>query len=48
MIFLHNVFNSLQDVSVDALAVDLLPEDERGKANGLMFGSKYLGGDLFA
>ena len=46
MIFLHNVFNSLQDVSVDALAVDLLPEDERGKANGLMFGSKYLGGAI--
>jgi PAT family beta-lactamase induction signal transducer AmpG len=44
MIFLHNVFNSMQDVSVDALAVDLLAEDERGRANGLMYGSKYLGG----
>jgi PAT family beta-lactamase induction signal transducer AmpG len=31
---------------VDALAVDLLPEDERGKANGLMYGSKYLGGAI--
>ncbi len=46
MIFVHNVFNSLQDVSVDALAVDLLPEEERGKANGLMYGSKYLGGAI--
>jgi len=46
MVFLHNIFNSLQDVSVDALAVDLLPEAERGKANGLMFGSKYLGGAI--
>ena len=39
----HNVFVSLQDVSVDALAVDLLPEHERGLANGLMYGSAYLG-----
>jgi PAT family beta-lactamase induction signal transducer AmpG len=46
MIFLHTVFNSLQDVSVDALAVDLLPDDERGRANGLMYGSKYIGGAI--
>jgi len=46
MVFAHNVFNSLQDVAVDALAVDLLPEEERGKANGLMYGSKYLGGAI--
>jgi PAT family beta-lactamase induction signal transducer AmpG len=44
MILIHNVFNSLQDVAVDALAVDLLDEKERGRANGLMYGSKYLGG----
>ncbi len=44
MVFTHNIFNSLQDVSVDALAVDLLTESERGKANGLMYGSKYGGG----
>jgi len=46
MIFVHTVFNSLQDVAVDALAVDLLPEDERGRANGLMYGSKYFGGAI--
>lgn len=46
MIFLHTVFNALQDVSVDALAVDLLPEHERGSANGLMYGSKYVGGAI--
>ncbi|HEX5062069.1 MAG TPA: MFS transporter, partial [Kofleriaceae bacterium] len=46
MIFVHTIFNSLQDVSVDALAVDLLPENERGRANGLMYGSKYLGGAM--
>jgi len=43
MVFVHNIFNSLQDVSVDALAVDLLEESERGKANGFMYGSKYIG-----
>ncbi len=43
LVFGHNIFNSLQDVSVDALAVDLLRESERGRVNGLMYGSKYLG-----
>ncbi len=43
LIFTANVFASLQDVSVDALAVDLLPEQERGFANGLMYGGSYLG-----
>ena len=39
----HNIFNSLQDVCVDALAIDLLPAEDRGKASGLMYGAKYLG-----
>ncbi len=43
LVFANNVFVSIQDVSVDALAVDLLPESERGVANGLMYGSSYLG-----
>lgn len=43
MIFVHNIFNSLQDVSVDALAVDLLREEERGRVSGLMYGSKFFG-----
>jgi len=43
IIAIHNVFASLQDVSVDALAVDLLPEKERGKANGFMRAASYLG-----
>lgn len=46
MILLHTVFNALQDVSVDALAVDLLDDDERGRANGLMYGAKYAGGAI--
>lgn len=44
MILVHNIFNSLQDVAVDALAVDLLEEKERGRVNGLMYASKYAGG----
>src|SRR5678815_1028881 len=44
MVLIHTVFNSLQDVSTDALAVELLDEAERGRANGLMYGCKYAGG----
>ena len=43
MILLANVFVSMQDVAVDALAVDLLDEDERATANGMMYGCSYLG-----
>ena len=40
MLFIHNLFSSLQDVSVDALAVDVLQPDEVAKANGFMFAAK--------
>ena len=43
MFFLHNCFASLQDVSTDALAVDILTDAERGRVNGMMWGSKILG-----
>lgn len=43
MILVANIFVSMQDVAVDALAVDLLDEEERGVANGLMYGSSYFG-----
>ena len=42
-LFLLNCFVALQDVSVDALAVDLLKPEERGRVNGLMYGSNYGG-----
>ncbi len=48
VILIHTVFNSMQDVAVDALAVDLLEEHERGRANGLMYASKYAGGVIGA
>ena len=43
MVFLHNCFVSLQDVASDALAVDVLLEDERGSVNGMMWASSYVG-----
>ena len=43
LIILHNCFAATQDVAIDALAVNSLHEDERGLANGLMFGGSYLG-----
>lgn len=41
--FIHNCFASLQDVATDALAVDLLDDSERGRVNGMMWGSKLFG-----
>lgn len=39
----HNIFAALQDVATDALAVDLMSDKERGRANGIMYGAKYGG-----
>ena len=46
LLFVHNLFSSLQDVSVDALAVDVLEPHEVAKANGFMFAAKR-GGIIF-
>lgn len=43
IILVHNLFGAAQDVAIDALAVNTLKEEERGLANGLMFGGAYLG-----
>ncbi|DAC43753.1 MAG TPA: MFS transporter [Candidatus Thalassarchaeaceae archaeon] len=43
LLFVHNLFSSLQDVGVDALAVDVLQPDEVAKANGFMFAAKRAG-----
>jgi PAT family beta-lactamase induction signal transducer AmpG len=40
VLFLHNTCAALQDVAVDALAVDILPADERGRANSIMWAAK--------
>jgi PAT family beta-lactamase induction signal transducer AmpG len=43
VIFLHNAFGATQDVAIDALAVNVLPEHERGVANGFMFAGASIG-----
>lgn len=43
LVLLHNVFVGLQDVAVDALAVDQLEGGDRERASGLMYGSAYVG-----
>ncbi len=46
IVFVHNVFAATQDVAIDSLAVNVLRADERGLANGLMFGGQYIGNAL--
>ena len=43
IILFHNAFGATQDVAIDALAVNVLPEDERGLANGYMFAGASIG-----
>ncbi len=44
MFLVYNIFTSLQDVSTDALAVDILKSHEIEKVNSYMFTSKTVGG----
>jgi len=55
ILFAHNTFAAIQDVATDALAIDVLPMDERGKANSFTWAAKSFGvvvggggGTLFA
>jgi PAT family beta-lactamase induction signal transducer AmpG len=43
VLLVHNSFGAMQDVAIDALAVNTLREDERGIANGLMFAGASIG-----
>ena len=43
ILLVHNTFGAMQDVAIDALAVSVLEEHERGLANGVMFGGASLG-----
>lgn len=43
LVLVHNFFSATQDVAVDALAINTLPEHERATANGFMFGGAYVG-----
>jgi len=41
--FVHSVFASIQDASVDAIAIEVTPEAERGRVNGLMRAGYLMG-----
>ncbi len=43
MAFVANMAVTFQDVGIDSLAVDIMAEDERAKAAGIMFGAQALG-----
>jgi MFS transporter, PAT family, beta-lactamase induction signal transducer AmpG len=43
IILVHNAFGATQDVAIDAMAVNVLPEHERGVANGFMFAGASIG-----
>lgn len=38
-----SVFGIFQDISIDSLAIDVLPVHQQARANGLMWGSKTIG-----
>jgi PAT family beta-lactamase induction signal transducer AmpG len=43
VLLVHNSFGAMQDVAIDALAVNTLQADERGLANGVMFAGAAIG-----
>jgi MFS transporter, PAT family, beta-lactamase induction signal transducer AmpG len=43
LLFAHNLFAAAQDVGTDALAIHILPPEERGSANGFMSAGKFAG-----
>ena len=43
VLLVHNSFGAMQDVAIDALAVNTLRPDERGVANGVMFAGAAIG-----
>ncbi|RYE22119.1 MAG: MFS transporter [Sphingobacteriaceae bacterium] len=43
MFFIHSCFASVQDASVDAMAIFLVPEAERGRVNAFMRGGFLMG-----
>lgn len=43
LLLAHNAFAALQDIAVDAWAVDIVPEEDRGAVQSVMFAGKYIG-----
>jgi PAT family beta-lactamase induction signal transducer AmpG len=44
--FFISFFGAFQDVATDGMAIEVIPEDEQARANGLMWGSKTIGVSL--
>jgi PAT family beta-lactamase induction signal transducer AmpG len=44
--FSISFFGAFQDVATDGMAVDVIPDDEKARANGLMWGTKIIGTSL--
>ncbi len=42
-VFVVNVFVVVQDVATDSLVIDIVPPEQQGQANGLMWGAKAVG-----
>jgi PAT family beta-lactamase induction signal transducer AmpG len=47
LILIHAFFAATQDVSIDALAINYVPHDERGKINGFMQAGMLTGRSIF-
>jgi MFS transporter, PAT family, beta-lactamase induction signal transducer AmpG len=41
--FVVNMATTFQDVAVDGMAVDIMEEEERARASGMMFGGQSIG-----
>lgn len=41
--FAANAAVTFQDVGIDSLAIDIMPEEERARASGIMTGAQYVG-----
>jgi len=44
--FMISFFGAFQDVATDGMAIDVVPQQEQARANGIMWGSKTIGNAL--
>lgn len=44
--FAANLAITFQDAGIDSLAIDIMPEEERGRAGGIMAGAQFVGGSV--
>jgi MFS family permease len=47
LLFLHSIFAATQDVSIDALVINVVVKNERGKINGFMNAGMLIGRSIF-